>query len=151
MLARPLNAIGAIGIASLCAVSASCSLWASAGTFRGNYVGGPLTVDGPFMVQGPLTIGGPATVHGSVRARLLMVGGPVDTSLPSGERAGPAGQTVAGPLVIGGPLTVHGPLLVDGALKVGGPLTTEASGPQQMPDPEPLQYQQSLQDSEQTL
>ena len=150
MGARRLNAAGAIAIASLCTVSASCSLWAGAGSVHGNYIGGPLTVDGPFMVQGPLTIGGPATVHGAVRVRQLIVGGPVHTTLPS-ERAGAAGQSVAGPLYIGGPLTVHGPLLVDGTLKVGGPLITEATAPQQVPDPEPLQYQQSLQDSQATL
>lgn len=150
MHARRLNAAGAIAIASLCAVSASCTLWGRAGSVHGSYIGGPLTVEGPFMVQGPLTIGGPATVHGAVRARQLIVGGPVDTTLPS-EHPGRAGQSVAGPLFIGGPLTVHGPLLVDGTLKVGGPLVTEATAPQQVPDPEPLQYQQSLDDSGKTL
>jgi cytoskeletal protein CcmA (bactofilin family) len=90
-------------------------------------VGGPMNIDGPMTVHGSLTVGGPATVHGAVGAQKLVVGGPVETTFPHGERPGPAGQAIAGDLVIGGPLTVNGPLLVEGTLKIGGPLKTEMS------------------------
>jgi len=111
-------ALIAIGIGAL---AASCSL------INANAIGGPVSIDGPFAVTGPLTVGGPVVVHGPVRARKLVLGGPLYT-LPAGETPGPAGQIATGPLFIGGPVSVNGPLTVDGTLTIGGPLTAESSG-----------------------
>jgi hypothetical protein len=82
-------------------VMPSCAL------LNANVIGGPAVIDGPFTVAGSLKVGGPATVHGPVRARKIIVGGPVYT-LPGGEVPGPAGESVVGPFVVGGPLTVFG-------------------------------------------
>ncbi len=122
MRARRLRASSKLALAAISVAAASCSL------INGNFVGGPAAIDGPFTVAGPLMVGGPATVHGPVRARKLIVGGPIWT-IPGRETPGPAGQAVSGPVSIGGPLTVNGPLTVDGTLTVGGPLTAETTGP----------------------
>ena len=91
----------------------------------GARIGGPLDVAGPLQVQGDLHVGGPAIIHGPVQARALTVAGPVRTTFPKGESAGPAGQGFATSLTVTGPLTVQGPLTVEGALVVAGPLTSE--------------------------
>ncbi len=79
------------------------------------------------MVHGPLAVGGPLTVHGQVLARKIVVGGPLETTMPRGETPGQAGQIVPNAMAVGGPLTVNGTLAVDGTLKVGGPLHCEAA------------------------
>jgi cytoskeletal protein CcmA (bactofilin family) len=99
---------------------------ATAGLFA-NTIGGPLSVDGPLTVQGSLMVGGALTVHGPVMARKIIVGGPVETTLPKGEPSGQAGQLVPGGMTVGGPLTVNGPLAVDGTLTVGGPMHCESA------------------------
>ena len=130
----------ALALVAIGALAASCSL------INGNVIGGPASIDGPFAVAGPLTVGGPAVVHGPVRARKLVLGGPLYT-LPAGETPGPAGQIATGPLFIGGPLSVNGPLTVDGTLTIGGPLTAESSGaygdqPAENPQPASGAYSQ---------
>jgi len=113
------------GPLAILALAASCA--ASCALINGNAIGGPVSIDGPYTVAGSLTVGGPAVIHGPVRARKLVVGGPVYT-IAGGEAPGPAGQMVTGPVWIGGPLAVNGPLIVDGTLTIGGPLTAESSG-----------------------
>jgi len=113
-------------LAIFCDVALGALLFGAA-WMHATVIGGPLTVDGPMTVRGSLTVGGPTNVHGAVAAQKMLVGGPVTTTFPQGERPGLAGQTVSGDLIIGGPLTVNGPLVVDGTLKVDGPLRTEVS------------------------
>ena len=115
-------------IASACAAGLADGV-PGVGTPGAGFIGGPLTVDGPLVVEGPLTIGGPAEVHGVVRARSLVVGGPVQALYPKGEPEGQLGQTMTGSIHVGGPLTVNGPLTVDGKLTVGGPLRAEVTEP----------------------
>ena len=116
----------------------SCSLLCGNGA---SCIGGPASIDGPLIVQGSLSVGGPATIHGPVMARKIIVGGPVETTLPRGETPGSAGQLVPGGMSVGGPLTVNGPLAVDGTFRVGGPLHCESVS-------ETAQGLQSSQDSQ---
>lgn len=114
-----------VGLVCCSVAAAACLSVNVAAQADGARIGGPLDVAGPLRVQGDLHVGGPATIHGPVQARALTVAGPVKTTFPRGEPAGPAGQAFATSLAVAGPLTVQGPLIVEGALVVAGPLTSE--------------------------
>ena len=111
---RIVKRAGILAVVCYGLAAAACVSVNVAGQGDGARIGGPLDVAGPLQVQGDLHVGGPAIIHGPVQARALTVAGPVKTTLPRGESAGPAGQAFATSLTVAGPLTVQGPLTVEG-------------------------------------
>ena len=87
---------------------------------------GPSTMDSPLTVHGSLTIDGPATIHGVVRARRVIVDGPINSSIVQTSLSNHPAREMRDSTEVFGPLTVNGPLNVDDTLTIRGPLTCES-------------------------